>query len=248
MGKRQAKLAFAPKSVPAVYKRNRLKGRIVRRVLALKEAAEAVGTIEHGCEIYGLTKGAWSLIDLIEHCLAATGPADVVVSTWTAAGADVGFANALLVNGAIRSLRFVVDFSFPSRQPAYCAALREAFGDDAIRITKNHAKFVLIRNAEWNLVLRTSMNMNENRRLESFEVSDDAGMAAWLAQVIDELFAAQSPAETFGRKPGEHVQAFEEEWGDGGDAEAASKSTDAKKYFGDGPNDNDLRRTGLSFR
>lgn len=77
--------------------------------------------------------GKFSLVDVIEHLLATTGPADLVVSTWTAAGADIGFANRLLADGRIRSLRFVVDYSFQSRQPAYCAALREAFGDDAIR-------------------------------------------------------------------------------------------------------------------
>lgn len=228
-------------------KRNTLRGREVRRTLCAKAVVEAVGPIEHGCEIYGLTKGAWSLIDLIEHALAHTGPAEITLSTWTAAGADIGFANRLLVNGTILSLRFVVDFSFPSRQPAYCAALREAFGDDAIRITKNHAKFVLIRNADWNIVIRTSMNLNENRRLESWELSDCSAIAGFLQEVVDELFGAQSPAETFGRKPGEHVKAFETDWGDTGDARAAAASTDTAKYFGDGPFDNDLRRIGQTY-
>lgn len=227
--------------------RNTLKGREVRRTLCAKNVEEAVGTIEHGCEIYGLTKGSWSLIDLIEHVLKATGPAAVTLSTWTAANADIGFAMRLLANGSLTSLRFVVDFSFPSRQPAYCAALREAFGDDAIRITKNHAKFVLIRNAEWNVVLRTSMNLNENRRLESWEISDCPAMAGWLQEVVDELFSAQSTAETFGRTPYKQMQAFEGQWGDTGDEKPAAVSTDTKKYFGDGPFDNDLRRTGLTY-
>lgn len=230
----------------ASFKRDTLKGRIVRRTLAAQNVADAVGPITPGAEIYGLTKGSWSLIDLIEYALATTGPAHVTVSTWTAANADIGFANKLLVNGSLLSLRFVVDFSFPSRQPAYCAALREAFGDEAIRVTKNHAKFVLLRNARWNVVLRTSMNLNENRRLESWELSDSKEMADWLQEVVDELFREQSAAETFGRKPGEHVEAFESQWSDTGDAAAAERSTD-RKYFGDGPLDNDLRRAGLVF-
>jgi hypothetical protein len=106
--------------------------------------------------------------------LAATGPADLVVSTWTAAGADIGFASRLLADRRVTSLRFVVDHNFQSRQPAYCAALREAFGDDAIRVTKNHGKFVLVRNAAWNIVVRTLMNLNECRRLETVEISDNA--------------------------------------------------------------------------
>lgn len=230
-----------------VCKRDRLSGRVIRKELAAKSVADAVGDITPGCEIYGLTKGTWSLIDLIEHVLRFTGPAEVTLSTWTAANADIGFATKLLTNGAITKLRFVVDFSFPTRQPAYCAALREAFGDDSIRITKNHAKFVLLRNKDWNVVLRTSMNLNENRRLESFEISDDFRIADWLQEVVDELFSEQSSAETFSRRPIEHMEAFETQWGDDGSKEAAANSTDAKKFFGDGPFDVDLRRSGVGY-
>lgn len=225
-----------------VFKRNTLKGREIRRVLCEQNVAEAVGAIEHGCEIYGLTMGQWSLVDLITHVLEYTGPADLVISTWTAANHDIGFANRLLTDGSIRSLRFVVDFSFQSRQPAYCAALRAAFGDESIRVTKNHAKYVLVRNAEWNVVIRTSMNLNENRRMESFEVSDCPAMAEWMAEVVGQLFANQSAEDAFGRKPGEHVEKFGSEWGAEFDAE-----TERERFFSDKPTGNDLRRAGLSF-
>src|SRR5687767_5955571 len=104
-------------SAPA-FKRDTLKGRTVRKAIGEANVAAAVGPITPGCEVFGLTMGKWSLVDLVEHCLRATGPADVTVSTWTAAGADIGFAKALLTNGSIRSLRFVVDSSFQVRQPA----------------------------------------------------------------------------------------------------------------------------------
>jgi len=228
-----------------VLKRDTMSGRVVRRVLAAKNVAEAVGDIEHGCEIYGLTKGQWSLIDLVEYCLATTGPADVVVSTWTAANADITFANALFKNGLLRSLRFLVDFSFPSRQPAYCAALREAFGDDAVRLTRNHAKFVLMLNDEWSLVVRTSMNLNENRRLENFEISDSPEMSEFLVSVVDEIFREQG--ETFEMRPYDHKQAFLTQWGEKRveDADESDPAFDA--YFGDGTLDNDLRRTGVTY-
>ena len=226
--------------------------REVRRVLCIRNVAEAVGEIRPGCEIYGLTGGQWSLIDLIIHCLEATGPADVVVSTWTAASADIGFAFDLLRSGQIRSLRFLVDFSFPARQPAYCAALRERFGDDAIRVCKNHAKFVLIRAGQWNLVIRTSMNVNLNRRMESFEISDDAALAGYLSEIIAGLFAAETGAEAFSKRPIDHMKSWERTIGDGTqtDDAAAMRSTDAKslqKHFDPSPFGNDLRRTGLSY-
>jgi len=220
---------------PRVFRRTRetAKGRVVRRELTTRFAADALGAIEHGCELYCLTMGKFSLIDVVEHLLATTGPADLVVSTWTAAGADIGFANRLLTDGRIRSLRFVMDDSFVSRQPAYCAALREAFGDDAIRITKNHAKFVLIRNAYWNIVVRTSMNLNECRRLETVEISVDPAMAEFLGDVIEQLFENQTAADAFGRRAGEHCEQFGTEFGD--EPGAVGLGSSEKRFFGDGP-------------
>lgn len=163
--------------------------RKVSRTINAATAAEAVGPIVPGIEIYGLSKGQFSLIELVEHVLSATGPADVIVSTWTAAGADLAHTAGFIADGRVRSCRWLVDFSFPSRQPAYCEQLVERFGADAIRCTANHAKFVSIRNDEWNVVIRTSMNLNLNRRLESYEISDDPDLADWLGAIVDEAFA-----------------------------------------------------------
>jgi hypothetical protein len=231
--------------------------RVIRRALSARSVREAVGPITPGIEVFGVSRGQFSLIDLVTHCLEATGPADVVMSTWTAAGADLGFAYQLMRDGRIRSLRFLVDFSFPSRQPAYCAALRETFGDDCVRVTKNHAKFVLITNDSWNLVIRTSMNLNENKRLESFEVSDDANMAAFLKDLVADIFDSQPAAGQFDKRPIDHVRDFENtDHGrylpgpanphHGADSDSL-KSTDVRKFYSDDPFGNDLRRAGLSY-
>jgi hypothetical protein len=171
-------------------KRTRKAARDVRRVQYAANVAEAVGVVEHGCEIYGLCRGQYSLIDLVEHVLTYTGPADLAISTWTAAGADIDYALRLTKDGRVRSIMWLVDSSFPVRQPGYCKAMRERFGDAAIRVTQNHAKFVLIGNAEWSVVLRTSMNLNENKRLESWELSDDPELFGYLTEVVAEMFAA----------------------------------------------------------
>ncbi len=233
-----------------VFRRG-LAARIVRREIAARSAAEAIGPISPGCEIFGLSKGQFSLIDIIGHCLRASGPADVTVSTWTAAGADLGFAYELMRNGAIRSLRFIVDFSFPTRQPEYCAALREKFGDSCIRVVKTHAKFVLIRNETWNLVIRSSMSLNENRRMESFEISDCKPMADWLVEVVDKLFGFQAAGKGFSNRPYDNCMEFEQFLEDGTAAvgiEQVQASTDVKKYFGTGRYDSDIGRAGLRYQ
>jgi len=162
--------------------------RTVTRAINAASAADAVGKITRGCEIYGVSKGQFSLIELIEHVLDATGPASVVISTWTAAGADLAHAQGLLSDGRILGMRWLVDYSFPSRQPGYCRLLRDRFGDNSIACCANHAKFVLVHNEQWSVAIRTSMNLNLNRRLESYEISDDPKMVAWLLEVVEMTF------------------------------------------------------------
>ena len=165
-----------------------LVARDVRRTFNAETASAAVGPLALGCEIYGLSKGQFSLCDLLLHVLDHTGPADVVISTWTAANADLAHCRVLLDDGRITRMRWVVDFSFPARQPAYCAQLRERFGDDAIAVCANHAKFLLVRAPGWNVAVRTSMNLNRNRRLESYEISESRDMAEFLSEIVEATF------------------------------------------------------------
>lgn len=171
-------------------------------------AWQALGKLEPGMELFGFSKGQFSIIQLICACLSQTGPADVTVATWTAAKKEIHSADRLVKSKAIRSLRWLVDFSFPRRQPQFAAMLREYFGDGCIRVTKNHAKFVLIRNDKWNLVLRTSMNMNSNPRFENFEISDDREMADFLEKVVREVFDNATDGEAFDERPIYHVEKF----------------------------------------
>lgn len=225
-----------------VYRRSaQAERRAVRRTLTAANAAEALGPIESGIELYALCKGDYSLIDIVEHCLDATGPADVTISTWTAAGADLEFAMEFVTDGRVRSARWLVDFSFPQRQPEYFALLVDRFGAESVRATANHAKFVLIRNEDWDLVLRTSMNLNLNRRLENVEISDDAGMADYLEAVVDEIFAEVTGDEAVKNSPYRNRKLID---GLGRVSDAAEV---AASYQQDGPLGRDLRRVGVSW-
>lgn len=180
---------------PTVYHGKSRKRRIAFH--AFDQASQAIGPLEPGCEIFGFTKGQFSISDVIQHCLAEIGPASVDIATWTAAVSDIRRAENLLSDGRITRIRFVVDPSFKSRKPEFCEALTSTFGADAIRTTNSHAKFVTLRNATWNLAIRTSMNLNPNPRLENFEISDDADLAGFFTTIVDEIFGTYSAAESF---------------------------------------------------
>lgn len=161
------------------------------RLSKVTNARVALAGLDHGTEVYCLTFGQFSLMDAVEAILDVTGPADVAISTWTAGGADLSRSAEHLHDRRIRSLRFVVDCSFGQRQPGYLALCRDLFGDDSIRTTRTHAKFAVITNDGWKVAVRTSMNLNENPRLESIEVSEDPSLAGFLLGVVDAIFAEE---------------------------------------------------------
>jgi hypothetical protein len=159
----------------------------------IQSATEAVSGLERdGMELFGLTKGQFSLTDMIEAILDKTGPADLSISTWTAANGDVSRMLELLSSGAIRSCRWLVDMTFMRRCPQLTAEIRAKFGANAIRVTKTHAKFCTIVNDEWQIALRSSMNLNQNPRLESFQVGHDPKLCQFLSQVLDDIWQKQN--------------------------------------------------------
>ena len=173
-----------------VLKRERY--RDIRDLRRKETATEAVAGLDlDGREIFGLTKGQFSLIDIIEALLAINGPAALEVSTWTAANTDISTALALIASGRVTRARWLVDLTFVRRCPQLAARIREAFGQESIRITKNHAKFAVIHNDRWQIVVRTSMNLNHNPRLEDFTVAHDPELAAFLLQAMNDLWTTQ---------------------------------------------------------
>lgn len=216
--------------------------RNIRHSLGIATAAEAVGPITPGCEIFGLTGGQFSLIDLLGHCLDCARPATLDLSTWTAAVFDIGVIHKRMMTGDIMAVRFLLDYSYKIRQPESFAALAEGFGVESMRMTENHCKFAVIRGPRLNLAIRSTMNLNDNRRLESFEISDDADFAGLLSNTMDLFFAEASGAVSSDRKPNQHTKAYDKIVGAG---PGARDTENVKKYFGKGRFDQDVSRVGL---
>lgn len=164
------------------------KQRRARLVMARSEAAAAIGVLRPGARVVGVTKGQFSLLDLVEALLEQVGPADVLVSTWTPGKAEMERVLELLESGYINQFQLLVDRSFPSRHPYYVDRVEEICGEEAIRMTRTHGKFALIAAGEWKLCIRTSMNFNRNPRLEQFDLDDDARIYALFEGVARDLF------------------------------------------------------------
>ncbi|ADV47065.1 hypothetical protein Nitsa_1820 [Nitratifractor salsuginis DSM 16511] len=169
-------------------KTHRKKSKREIRMERTASASVAIGEIEHGQDVFILTYGQFSLIDALIAILRQTGPADVIMSTWTAAAAHLDKTAAMMEDKNIRSLKMIVDRSFRTRQPKYFARMIELFGEECFREITTHAKFLVVKNDEWNIVVRTSMNLNENPRLENLEISDDKNFADFFIKIADSIF------------------------------------------------------------
>jgi hypothetical protein len=175
-----------------VLKRRIPANRLIEDQRRAASAAEALAALERdGCELVGLTRGQFSLADMLEAVLEKTGPAQLSISTWTAASSSVQSMLDLLQAGRITRCRWLVDCTFVRRVPQLVAQIRKDFGDDAIRVTRTHAKFATVTNDEWKVAIRSSMNLNQNPRLESYEIGHDPELCAWLEQVIEDVWAKQ---------------------------------------------------------
>ena len=175
---------------PTAYKGKPRKRRIIAHGEA--NAADMIGNVEHGCEIFGLTGGQFSFIDILEHCLNFTGAADCVIATWTASYANIEKALRFTSDNRIKSCRWLVDRSFKTRKPDLCKHLVDVFGKGCIRTASSHAKFLLLHNEEWSLCIRTSMNLNQNPRVENFEISDDPSLLEYMLDICDGVFEEES--------------------------------------------------------
>lgn len=163
--------------------------------LARKSSASvAIGELEKNQDTFILTYGQFSLIDAVVAVLDKTGPAHVAISTWTAAHADLTRSAELLESAEILSLKMIVDRSFPTRQPEYFRHLKTIFGPESIRLINTHAKFVTIGNDDWKIVIRTSMNLNGNPRIENIEVSENAEFYAFFQTIVSDIFSEIPPA------------------------------------------------------
>lgn len=151
-------------------------------------AESAIKTLTKGNRIIGLTRGDFSLIDLIHAILKKIGKSRVICCTWSAGIKDANQVKWLLDSNLIESFTLVTDHSYVTRQKKYALAIEDLFGKENIRTSEIHAKFVLIQNEHWNLAIRTSMNLNANKTCETFEIDDDLEIFNFYRKFIDETF------------------------------------------------------------
>ncbi|MCP4581017.1 MAG: hypothetical protein GY839_05325 [candidate division Zixibacteria bacterium] len=193
---------------PVIHKRKvQQKKRELRDCRRAENAAESIKGWDKGLEIFGFTKSQFSLIDLITTVIGVTGPAEMFISTWTAANTDITRILNFVSSGVITQAKWLVDFTFQRRTPELAQRIRDVFGCDAIRVAKNHAKYVILKNCEYDVIIQTSMNLNYNPRFENFTLSNDTDLVDFLLRITNEIWEKQKRSLA-DATPGEFEQYF----------------------------------------
>jgi len=137
-----------------------------------KNATETIGTLRPGYSLFGLTRGQFSMIDLILACLDQVGRARVSLWTWCVAEYEVECFNRLMIDDRITSAMLVIDSQARTKNRELLQRWQAKHGEESIRWVVNHAKIATIEGDGYRLLLRGSMNLNYNPRFEQFDVDD----------------------------------------------------------------------------
>lgn len=179
----------------------------IRDLRRKETAVQAIEGFDKETEIFGFTKGQFSLADLAEAVVKKIGKCEMTISTWTAANTDITKIMEFIESGKVYSARWLIDISLQRRTPQLAQRIRDIFGNDAIRIAKNHAKFMILKNEEWQVVIRTSMNLNFNPRFEDFTIQHNPELSDFLEGIMNEIWQKQKRELQHG-SPGKAEQYF----------------------------------------
>jgi hypothetical protein len=90
----------------------------------VKAAADCIGTLREGEQIFAVTEGQFSKLDALLHVLQQTGPAHLMVWCWTIAEHDIAEIERLHAEGAIAGASLLIDESFRTAREYGPIALR----------------------------------------------------------------------------------------------------------------------------
>lgn len=148
-----------------------------------------------GYSTFGMNNGSFSFADVIEYILNHTGPAHALLSSWVASRAAGEKVIDLMNNRRLLSAKFLVDKMVMETRGNFYELIVRRFGVDAIRTSLVHAKFCVLRNNDWSVVIETSANLNRNRRLESFRITENERFCLFFEEIFDNFFNVISPKE-----------------------------------------------------
>lgn len=153
---------------------------------SLNELKETVGELVPDQAVQFATAGRWSMHQLLEYLLRKTGPCRVWLTTWTITEEPMRALLMLIREGLILELNAVLDYRIEKRKPEAFQLASNIITN--IKLTKCHAKMLVLRNEHWHVTVMGSANLSNNPRIEVGVIFTDRATADfhenWISEVI----------------------------------------------------------------
>jgi hypothetical protein len=143
-----------------------------RAVESFGSAADCIGKIEKNMSLFAITRGQFSMLDIVSVLISQAGPCKLSVWTWAIADYEVECFNNFMQNKMILEADLIVDRAAENKNAEIIQEWRNHFGRNSVKVCKNHAKIATIENAYYKLLARGSMNLNFNPRFEQFDITE----------------------------------------------------------------------------
>lgn len=124
-----------------------------------------LGILKNGVTKHFYSDGAFNLIQLVTYILQQTGPAHVLLTSYSIAEESVQVLHRKVEKGEILDVRFIIDNRVKSMSPKPFDFLARSF-PGCYRCRAIHAKVALVYNDEWKVTVIGSQNATKNPKLE----------------------------------------------------------------------------------
>jgi hypothetical protein len=149
------------------------------------EVADCITSIAPGQCMHFVSKGEWSMHEMLEEMLRRAGPSDVYITTWTITEDPARRIVVMKQEGLIKSLHCLLDYRIRDRKPAPFQLLQA----NADVIALAGAKATVVVGESISLCCLSSANYSRNPRFEAGIISANTEDAKfhidWIKEAIE---------------------------------------------------------------
>jgi hypothetical protein len=128
-----------------------------------RSLTSAIGLLENGKEHHYYSHGNFNLVRLICYLLKQTGPAHVMLTSYSFSRESIEQLQNRVDKKAILSFKVILDNRVRVMSPLPFQMIAASFDYRCISV---HAKIALIWNDDWKITIITSQNATDNPKLE----------------------------------------------------------------------------------
>lgn len=148
---------------------------------------DAMGMLVPGKDKHFYSSGAFNLIQLIFYMLKQTGPAHLLLTTYSISMDSITALHRKMEAGELLSVRFLIDNRVRSISPKPFDYLVTTF-PGCYRCLALHAKVALLHNEDWKITVVGSQNATHNPKLERGIIHTDTGIFDFDFKMLNDEF------------------------------------------------------------